>query len=109
RIGRWQERLRERGIETRNVVAVIANPSIDYVAAMRAIGRNMSAFFPLNPKLPIAALAQLIQTEETKLVLCSADLAAPLRDATGLSSESVVVLDSDDTIRLLPDPATGFE
>lgn len=54
-------RLRESGVSADGVVAVCLEPSIDAYVAFAAAGAAGAAFLPLDPKLPHARLALMIE------------------------------------------------
>ena len=55
------------------VVVLLADRGVDFLAAMIAVQRAGGAFLPLDPTMPAARLAQIIQHSGTRLVLAAPD------------------------------------
>jgi amino acid adenylation domain-containing protein len=60
------------------VVILLAKRGVDLLAAMIAVQRAGGAFLPLDPTIPAARLAQIIQHSKTPLVLAGQGCAAVL-------------------------------
>ena len=56
------------------VVILLAERGVDFLAAMIAVQRAGGAFLPLDPTIPAARLAQIIQHSGARVVLTSARL-----------------------------------
>ena len=74
-------RLTAYGVGPDVVVIVLAERSPDLLAAMIAVNRAGGAFLSLDPALPPARLAQIIQHSRTPLVLIGEGCAATLQKA----------------------------
>jgi len=74
-------RLAEEGVGPEVVVILLADRSIDLLAATIAVLQVGGAFLPLDPRSPAARLAQTIRHSRTPLVLVGQGYAAPLDEA----------------------------
>ncbi|MEA3079815.1 MAG: hypothetical protein QOF05_1223, partial [Sphingomonadales bacterium] len=63
------------------VVVLFAERGIDFLAAMIAVNRAGGAFLPMDPAMPAARLAQIIEQSGARLVLTTQDCAAALQAA----------------------------
>ena len=72
---------RREGVGPDEVVVLLAERGIDFLAAMIAVQQAGGAFLPLDPTLPAARLAQIIQHSRAPLVLAAQDYAAALNEA----------------------------
>ena len=75
------DRLAENGVGPDVVVILLAERGVDFLAAMIAVQRAGGAFLPLDPALPAARLAQIIQHSRTPLVLAGPGCATALQEA----------------------------
>jgi amino acid adenylation domain-containing protein len=64
-------RLCREGVRRDEVVVLFAERGIDFLAAMIAVQRAAAAFLPLDPTMPAARLAQIIQHSGASIVLTS--------------------------------------
>jgi amino acid adenylation domain-containing protein len=63
------------------VVVLVAERGLDLLAGMIAVQLAGGAFLPLDPKLPVARMAQVIERSRAKLVLAGEGCAAVLKKA----------------------------
>ena len=75
------DRLVMEGVGPDVVVILLAERGVDLLAAMIAVQRAGGAFLPLDPTIPAARLAQIIQHSRTPLVLAGQGCAAVLEKA----------------------------
>jgi amino acid adenylation domain-containing protein len=74
-------RLAMEGVGPEVVVILLAERGVDFLAAMIAVQRAGGAFLPLDPTIPAARLAQIIQHSRTGLVLVEQGGVAVLKKA----------------------------
>jgi amino acid adenylation domain-containing protein len=74
-------RLAREGVGPDAVVILLAERGVDFLAAMIAVQRAGGAFLPVDPTIPPARLAQIVQHSRTPLVLTGRGCAAVLRKA----------------------------
>ena len=74
-------RLSLEGVKRDAVVVLLASRSANLLAAMIAVQRAGGAFLPLDPALPAARLAQIVQHSRTPLVLAEEECAPTLEEA----------------------------
>jgi amino acid adenylation domain-containing protein len=75
------DRLAMEGVGSDVVVILLAERGDDFLAAMIAVQRAGGAFLPLEPTIPAARLAQIIQHSRTSLVLAGQVCATVLEKA----------------------------
>jgi amino acid adenylation domain-containing protein len=76
------DRLARAGVGPDGVVVVLlAERGVDFLAALIALQRTAGAFLPLDPTLPVARLAQIIQHSGTRLVLTAPRCVTALEEA----------------------------
>jgi amino acid adenylation domain-containing protein len=76
-------RLTKEGVGPDAVVILLAERGVEFLTAMIAVQRADGAFLPLDPAIPPARLAQIIQRSRTPLVLAGQGCAALLEKALG--------------------------
>jgi len=74
------EVLVQAGIDRDAIVVLCAPRGVHFLAAMIAVQRARGAFLPLDPSLPAARLAQIIEHSGTSLVLADEYCVAALSD-----------------------------
>jgi len=74
-------RLCREDVRRDEVIVLFAERSIEFLAAMIAVNRAGGAFLPLDPAMPAARLAQIIQHSGARLVLTTHDRTAALQAA----------------------------
>jgi amino acid adenylation domain-containing protein len=74
-------RLYREDLRRDEVVILLAERGIEFLAAMIAVQRTGGAFLPLDPTLPAARLAQIIQHSAARVILTTQDGAAGLQAA----------------------------
>ena len=102
-------RLAYEGVGLDVVVVLVAERDVNLLAAMIAVQQAGGAFLPLDPTLPAARLAQIVQYSRTPLVLAGQCCAAALEEAlSGMPArERPQVLSLEELVRAMPqDPAT---
>ena len=72
-------RLCREDVRHDEVVVLFAERGIDFLAAMIAVQRAGAAFLPLDPTMPTARLAQIIQHSGARIVLTTQDCTAALQ------------------------------
>ncbi|WP_142250626.1 non-ribosomal peptide synthetase [Bradyrhizobium sp. UNPF46] len=80
------QRLAREGVGEDMIVALLAERSVDLLAAMIAVQRAGAAFLCLDPAQPAARLAAIIQSARPRLLLSSRSCAARLHEMLSLSS-----------------------
>jgi amino acid adenylation domain-containing protein len=75
------DRLAMAGVGPDVVVILLAPRGVDLLAGMIAVQRAGGAFLPLDPTIPAARLAQIIQYSRTPLVLAGRGCGAALKKA----------------------------
>ncbi|EZH80668.1 peptide synthase [Ectopseudomonas composti] len=78
RTGAVARELRERGVGREQVVAVCMQRSVEMVVALLGIIRAGAAYLPLDPELPTARLALMLDDASPALTLVQADTASCL-------------------------------
>ena len=73
------DRLCREDVGRDEVVVLFAERGIDFLAAMIAVQRAGGAFLPLDPTIPAARLAQIIQHSGARIVLTTQDCTAALQ------------------------------
>ncbi|CRK56701.1 Malonyl CoA-acyl carrier protein transacylase [Alloactinosynnema sp. L-07] len=73
--------LRERGVGRDMVVGVLARRSVDQLVAVLAVLRAGGAYLPLDPALPAARLAGMVDDSKARLVLAAPEHAGLLPDS----------------------------
>ncbi|AXB47648.1 non-ribosomal peptide synthetase [Amycolatopsis albispora] len=100
RIGWW---LREQGARPNELVGICLPKGVNQVAAVLGVVASGAAYLPLDPGLPHARLAELIELGEVRHVLTASDVDLPevgtrldldLDELTGFSSEMPEVVQS---------------
>jgi amino acid adenylation domain-containing protein len=82
------DRLAREGVGPDIVVILLAERSINLLATIIAVQQAGGAFLPLDPKLPTARLAQIVQHSHTPLVLTGQGCTAALEEAlSGMPTE----------------------
>ena len=84
RVSAIADRLSESGVSPDVVVVLLAERDVDLLAAMLAVQRAGGAFLPLDPMLPTARLAHILQHSRTPLVLAGEVFVAGLEAALSL-------------------------
>jgi non-ribosomal peptide synthetase component F len=74
-------RLASDGVGADAVVVLVAERGLDLLAGMIAVQLAGGAFLPLDPKLPAARMAQVIERSRAQLVLAGESCAAVLKKA----------------------------
>lgn len=82
--------LREAGVGPRHLVAVLLERSCDMVAALLGVMRTGGAYLPLDPQLPPARLAFLIEDARPAVILTQASLAGGIAPA----GSALVIIDN---------------
>src|SRR4029077_4464744 len=75
------DRLCREDVRHDEVVVLFAERGIDFLAAMIAVQRAGAAFLPLDPTMPTARLAQIIQHSGARIVLTTQDCTVALHAA----------------------------
>jgi len=70
----------ESGIDRNAIVVLCATRGVNFLAALTAVQRARGAFLPLDPSLPAARLAQIIEHSGTSLVLTDGHLLRALQE-----------------------------
>ena len=82
RTGAVARQLRERGVGREQVVAVCMQRSVEMVVALLGIIRAGAAYLPLDPELPVARLALMLDDAKPSLTLAQQTTVARLPQAT---------------------------
>lgn len=69
RANRVANMLRDHGADAGDVIALLAHPSPDMVAALLGILKAGCAYLPLTSDLPAARMTYMVQTSKAKLIL----------------------------------------
>ena len=72
-------RLCREDVRRDEVIVLLAERGIDFLAAMIAVQRAGGAFLPLDPTMPAARLAQIIQHSGARIVLTTQDCTTALQ------------------------------
>jgi amino acid adenylation domain-containing protein len=71
----------QAGVGPDEVVVLLAERGVEFLAALIALQRSAGAFLPLDPTLPVARLAHIIQHSGARLVLTATGCVAALEEA----------------------------
>ncbi|MGW1892944.1 amino acid adenylation domain-containing protein [Streptomyces sp. NPDC002004] len=95
--------LRARGVGPDMPVGLLVERSVEYVIALLAVLKAGGAFVPLDPSLPVARLAQMIEDARPAAIITHRGLTS--REA----ADGIPVIDLDDVSELdsLPDTPPG--
>ncbi len=94
-------RLLDSGLQAEDVVAVVTERNLDWMACVLGIFKAGGAYLPLEPHFPPARIARVLSRAEARLVLTESASATNLRAALS-ELEGIGVIDVDE----LPAPAT---
>ena len=82
--------LKKSGVESEQVVGLIAEPSVQQIVGILAILKAGGAFLPLDPKLPSERISLMLRNSQVSTVLASSNEADKLRE---FPVESIVIND----------------
>lgn len=86
-------RLKESGLLSGQIVAILINPSFDMIYAILGVLKAGGAYLPIDSNYPDNRITYLLEDSEAQFVLTSADLKSKINQF----SEKVIVLDDWDS------------
>jgi amino acid adenylation domain-containing protein len=94
RANRLGHALLARGLRPEDVVAVVSERTLDWMAAVLAVFKAGGAYLPVEPHFPAARIAAMLGRARCGLVLAGTDCAATLDEAlTGLPDVRTLTFD----------------